>query len=234
MDGILREAREKHGLLCLTDIVLNHTANNSDWLQDHPEAGYSPFNTPHLAPALEIDDAVIKFSAELGSQGLPSRLATSSDLDRVMDALKSVLEGLSLWQYYVLDVSLEREEVRRALDLEDFETFTERPVANMDVLSLANFLKHEGYIQGLGSLSNRFCVKVDPGLAASMIKAAFVEIWDKDALVEAWVRVVDVLNADLYEEANQDLSAAIDGIRNRAAYTRLDANGPKLGDISAR
>lgn len=36
---VLKLAREEYGLLSLTDVVLNHTANNSPWLVDHPEAG---------------------------------------------------------------------------------------------------------------------------------------------------------------------------------------------------
>lgn len=36
---VLRIAREEYGLLSLTDVVLNHTANNSSWLIEHPEAG---------------------------------------------------------------------------------------------------------------------------------------------------------------------------------------------------
>lgn len=35
----LKMAREEYGLLALTDVVLNHCANNSEWLLDHPEAG---------------------------------------------------------------------------------------------------------------------------------------------------------------------------------------------------
>jgi glycogen debranching enzyme len=37
--GVLKLAREEYGLLSLTDVVLNHTANNSPWLVEHPEAG---------------------------------------------------------------------------------------------------------------------------------------------------------------------------------------------------
>jgi glycogen debranching enzyme len=39
MEEILASAALDYGLLSLTDVVLNHTANNSDWLVDHPEAG---------------------------------------------------------------------------------------------------------------------------------------------------------------------------------------------------
>ena len=39
VEEMLRIAREEYGLLSLTDVVLNHTANDSPWLADHPEAG---------------------------------------------------------------------------------------------------------------------------------------------------------------------------------------------------
>lgn len=41
VEEILRVAREDYGLLSLTDVVLNHTANDTDWLREHPEAGSS-------------------------------------------------------------------------------------------------------------------------------------------------------------------------------------------------
>ncbi len=39
MKEMLKVAKVEYGLLSLTDVVLNHTANNSPWLIDHPEAG---------------------------------------------------------------------------------------------------------------------------------------------------------------------------------------------------
>jgi glycogen debranching enzyme len=43
VEEILKVAREEYGLLSLTDVVLNHTADDSPWLVDHPEAGLWPF-----------------------------------------------------------------------------------------------------------------------------------------------------------------------------------------------
>lgn len=39
IEEVLKIAREEYGLLALTDVVLNHTANDSPWLKEHPEAG---------------------------------------------------------------------------------------------------------------------------------------------------------------------------------------------------
>lgn len=37
----ISHAKVKYGLGAITDVVLNHTAFDSPWLQDHPEAGES-------------------------------------------------------------------------------------------------------------------------------------------------------------------------------------------------
>jgi glycogen debranching enzyme len=39
VNAMVKRCREDFGLLSLTDVVLNHTANNSPWLGEHPESG---------------------------------------------------------------------------------------------------------------------------------------------------------------------------------------------------
>jgi glycogen debranching enzyme len=39
MKDTFKTIKTKYGMLGMIDVVLNHTANDSDWLNDHPEAG---------------------------------------------------------------------------------------------------------------------------------------------------------------------------------------------------
>lgn len=52
MKHMLAKIKKEWGMLGMIDVVLNHTANNSPWLEEHPEAGesvsFSPaFRSPH-------------------------------------------------------------------------------------------------------------------------------------------------------------------------------------------
>ncbi|THH32030.1 hypothetical protein EUX98_g2165 [Antrodiella citrinella] len=232
MENILRIAREEYGLLALTDVVLNHTANDSPWLVDHPEAGFSPANTPHLTPALEIDDLVVSFSASLKSKGLPTSISSQADVDTLIAAFKDQLKQLDMWQYYVLDVINEKKGVQAALTKGDVTSWSGSDIAHKTVAEVADIVRDFGIVKGLRSLEKRYVAHVDGPVAAGIVKAAFVELSDADALADAWVRVVDVLNVPLYREWEEDTNAAVEQIKGRVQYTRLDAHGPKLGPIT--
>lgn len=230
---VLKDAKKDLGLLSLIDVVLNHTANNSAWLVDHPEAGYSPANTPHLAPALVLDDCIVDFSENIAAKGLPTNVHSQSDLDAICGALEKEIKALDLWQYYVIDVVSEKEAVKAALETGGAPAAWDGPeIAGKTVAELAQVLKDTGKITNLGALSSRFCVTVDPAVAASFVSAAFVELKEPAALAEAWGRVLDVFNVDLYKEWEEDTRVANEGIRNRVKYTRLDDHGPKWGPIT--
>ncbi|KAJ7281772.1 glycoside hydrolase family 13 protein [Mycena rebaudengoi] len=234
VEAILKVAREEYGLLSLTDVVLNHTADDSAWLVDHPEAGFSPANSPHLTPALELDTAIIQLSSDLATKGLPTSVTNQQDLEKLTNAFETVVKDLNLWQYYVLDVTREKDSVKSALSSGKVVSWDGPPVSNKTVVEIAEILRTSGKVQGLGLLASRFAVGVDSGVAAGLVKAAFVDVTEIDSLVDAWARVVDVLNVPLYQEWEEDTKVAVENVKNRLSYTRLDEHGPKLGEISKK
>ncbi|OEH78398.1 glycogen debranching [Cyclospora cayetanensis] len=99
------------GILSATDLVLNHTANNSEWLVDHPEAGYNLENSPHLHAAFELDCALQSFSASLARGELRSQFGcsgiidTEEDLRRVLHALnEKVIKPFHFESWFTMDV----------------------------------------------------------------------------------------------------------------------------------
>lgn len=232
IEEVLTVARDEYGLLSLTDVVLNHTANDTPWLVDHPEAGFSPANTPHLTPAFELDSAIIDFSASLTTKGLPTIVHSESDVNVLIAAFDKAVRGLNLWQYYILDPAREKDSVSAALTAGTVEPWTGPNIKGKNVGDLADILRSEKKIMGFGQLASRFNVRVDGAIAAGFVQAAFTDIRDNDALANAWVKVVDVLNVPLYAEWEADTEAAIGNVRNRLRYSRLDANGPKQGEIT--
>ncbi|KAJ2927810.1 hypothetical protein H1R20_g9280, partial [Candolleomyces eurysporus] len=233
VEEILKIAKEEYGLLSLTDVVLNHTANDSAWLVEHPEAGFSPANTPHLTPALELDSAILDFSASLASKDLPTAIESNDDLTIIMDDFEKTVRSLHLWQYYVIDVAREKDSVKASLNSGKVKPWTGPNIANKNVVDIAKIIRQEeGLIHGLAKYASRFGVKFEPDVAAGIAKAAFTLVEDHDVLAEAWGKVIDVLNVPLYEEWEADTKAALDLVRGRVKYTRLDEHGPKMGEIS--
>lgn len=161
------------------------------------------------------------------------RVTCQNDVDALIDAFNEQVKQLNLWQYYVLDVNKEKASVRAALSNE-VHPWKGPDVAGKSVVELAQIIRFHDKVKDLGKLAKRFGVYVNGGVAASLVKAAFVELDDKNALADAWVRIVDVLNVPLYAEWEEDARAALDNVKNRLKYTRLDESGPKLGAITER
>lgn len=173
---------------------------------------------------------MIEFSTTLEAKGLPTTVTSTADIDVLMTAFQDYVKALDFWQYYVLDIKAERESVKAALSQHKFSTWD--GIANKSVAEIAEIAKSSGSVVGLGIPQKRFGTHVKGEVAAGLVKAAFVDLQDADALADAWVKVVDVINLPLYEEWKEDTRAAMENIKNRLRYTRLDDNGPKLGPIT--
>ena len=99
------------GLVSFVDIVLNHTANNSKWILDHPDSGYSTDVCPHLWAAWELDSALQQFSHNFEKKRVPECpsapfIGSEKDLGQVMHYIQTkMLDGLRLHEFFLADVN---------------------------------------------------------------------------------------------------------------------------------
>lgn len=236
-----------HSLLSLTDIVLNHTADNSPWLNHHPEAGYNLSTAPWLESAYELDTRLLQLSCELTSKGLPVHIKSTDDLMRIMEAIKTdVIAKIKLWEYYAVDVERDADAAVDAWARGETMTSEQVPACDevVDKLRKASLLDREESLAdrvsflrqhgmtGLDRLGERHRRRVDAKAAATLLSHAFARDEDDKAAVRAdMVKMLDALNVDLYKEYDTDVDEMLQQLFNRIKYVRLDDHGPKLGPI---
>ena len=243
---MIAKMEKEHGLLGLTDVVWNHTANNSKWLETHPEAGYNLETAPWLESALELDDALLKFGNELASYKLPTTLESMNDLDKVIGGVKEhVIEPLKLWQYYVVDVTRDVERAvtawsqgRTSVPMRGFSSGMGglEGVRGWSLKQKAEFLQENGFV-GANGLMSRFHRSVDAGSAAALLTVLHGRYEpsnpDKSGATKTMTDILNEINGQYYKVYDTDVEVIQQQIRDRVRYLRLDDNGPKLGAISS-
>lgn len=239
------EKMEKHyGLLSLTDIVWNHTANNSKWLEEHPEAGYNLDTAPWLESALELDTTLLEFGNDLQQYGLPTALETMQDLDRVIEGMKRhVIERLKLWEYYIVDVD---RDAQKAVDAwlsgntripeKGFGTSVLGELDEVKIWSLeqkAEFLLENRFVRR-DELGSRFSRSSNPETAATLLTVIHGR-YESDSgqqALQTMNDILNVLNSTFYTQYDSDVATISQQVHDRVRYLRLDDDGPKLGPIS--
>ena len=222
------------GLLPMTDVVWNHTANNSDWLQEHPEAGYNMETAPWLESAYELDTALLHFGSDLKKFGLPTELKTPGDLSKVIAGMhEHVVKRLDLWQYYIIDV---QESVKAAVKVWSEGGSTYKVLEGVKSWSLnqkADFLRQNGFT-GLEGLGPRFHRRPDVQAGAALLAAQFgsASSADRSAATIFLTEVLNEINAAFYSQYDDDTKVIAQQVFDRVRYLRLDDDGPKLGPIT--
>ncbi|KAK7429968.1 bifunctional 4-alpha-glucanotransferase/amylo-alpha-1,6-glucosidase [Neonectria magnoliae] len=231
---------QNHSLLSLTDIVLNHTANNSKWLEEHPEAGYTLTTAPWLESAYELDTTLLELGFKLKELGLPTELKSTDDLLLIMDAIKTEVIGkIRLWEYYALDV--ERDADAAVAEWSKGNTHDSEDSAFHDKLETlksaplderVTFVR-EFALRGTDRMGERYRRRVDSAAGASVLTALLgsPESNDKATANAKMVELLDVLNVEFYKEYDAEIADILQQLFNRIKYVRLDDNGPKAGPI---
>ena len=84
------------GMLSICDIVLNHTANETPWLAEHPDATYNLVNSPHLRPAFLFDRLFKRLATDFGTgvwveKGIPKgEISTQDHIDICKDLITTL------------------------------------------------------------------------------------------------------------------------------------------------
>ena len=229
---------KEHGLLGLTDVVWNHTANSSKWLEEHPEVGYNIETAPWLEPALELDSALLDFGNDLDKYGLPTVVNSMADLLSIMDGVKKhVLNDLKLWEYYTVEVNQnaqavvgawEKGSVSFPKDKSDLEELKGWPLKQQ-----ADYLRGNEFV-GKGEIQTRFHRKINPQIGAGLLTSIFgtYDLKNRDSAFRVMTHILDEINLLFYNEYDTDAAVIIDQVLGRLKYLRLDDNGPKLGAIT--
>ena len=247
---LVESMEHKHGLLGLSDVVWNHTANNSKWLEEHPEVGYNVSTAPWLRSALELDTKLLNFSKDLSKHGLPTELQNVDDLLKIMDAIKThVIAQLRLWEYYVIDIERDADAVVEAWASGNIKFPSggfggESGVGGLDYIKRAaapeqaQFLAKQAILNA-DRLGERYRRRVDPAIGAALITALYGRFEgdysnsaDRAEVRSHLTRILDEVNLPFYKEYDVDVAEILEQIFNRTKYVRLDEHGPKLGPIN--
>ncbi|KAK4132064.1 glycoside hydrolase family 133 protein [Trichocladium antarcticum] len=246
VEKMVQSLEKNHSLLSLTDIVLNHTAHNSAWLLEHPEAGYNLTTAPWLESAYLLDTKLLELGSKLESLGLPTELKSLDDLVKIMDGIKKeVIAEIRLWEYYAIDVERDADAAVESW-VAGIATFPDNSIDACGLEALrsgapeehAQWLTKNG-LEGMDCLGKRFRRSVDPSVAAALLSVVLGkyegddgDTADQAAARTKIVKVLDIVNVPFYEEYDAEVAESLQQLFNRIKYVRLDDNGPKLGPIN--
>ncbi|SPN96615.1 probable 4-alpha-glucanotransferase / amylo-1,6-glucosidase (glycogen-debranching enzyme) [Cephalotrichum gorgonifer] len=246
LEAMILSLEEDYSMLALTDIVLNHTSPDTVWLKEHPEAGYNLVTAPWLESAMELDQKLQEISANMEALDLPADLKSEDDLIKVMNGVKSqAVVAIRLWEYYALDVDRDADAAIEAWVKGDSKFPAEEVIpGGIDSVKKASLYDQAQVLikyglHGNDRLGERFRRKVDAGYSSGLISVLLGEYKggggpDKVTAREKIRAVLDEVNMAFYKEYDNDVGETLQQLFNRIKYDRLDADGPRLGPISAK
>ncbi|GAB0093565.1 Glycogen debranching enzyme [Sergentomyia squamirostris] len=230
---IVQKCREEWGIASICDIVLNHTANESTWLQEHPETTYSCATCPHLRPAFLLDSVLALASSDtaaglLETVGVPIEIDNENHINALRHQLHSnYLPRARIHELYQCNT----EEYVRKFN----EQMRKRPPPKA--------------ISGETKPKKSIVLKQDPAykrLASTIDFEAAFEIFnifrndcfDEDTRLrkcaEEFRKYIEELNESVRREISEHLRNAVENCLAGLRYERIQDDGPRLREISVK
>ncbi|XP_043941550.1 glycogen debranching enzyme isoform X2 [Protopterus annectens] len=224
---LVDKMKKDWNMLCITDVVYNHTASNSKWITKHPECGYNLVNSPHLKPAWVLDRALWHLTCDVENgvyeaKGLPALITGDAHKNVIKKILlDDIYPKLKLWEFFQLDVDKAVQQFRALLTQGvNKKTTLSNPKVHLKILQDPEYKR-------LGCTVN-----MDIALET------FVPHSDEPSSVEECCTFLEKRLKELNEEKRRLVSyhqeQAVNCVLANVTYERLADHGPKLGPITRR
>lgn len=225
--ALVEKLKTEWDMLCITDVVYNHTAANSGWIREHPECGYNLVNSPHLRPAWVLDRALWHLTTRVAegrykAKGLPADITTESHLNAVRSVVwQDVFPQIKLWEFYQVKVDSAVEEFRTLL-----QNGTKPDHSKTGGKTGLRIIQDPQY--------RRYGNTVDMDSALeTFVPHSFSPQHIEECCSWLNQKLTD-LNAEQYHIVHQHQEQAVNCLIGNIVYERLAEHGPKLGPVTRK
>lgn len=221
------------GMLCISDIVLNHMVFDGPFLTSNPNCAYNLKNCPHLIPAYMLDQAVQLFSREIEkgnweSHGINKCINKDNELLPLRTVLEQKLNELNLEDFFMVSIS----DQLINLIIEEIECLKIEFTNNEDVylnLKQINSSFVTSTIMLIDNFESRKVTTVDvKSTAYFLLKIHASSIINRDIVY----KFLTDLNKSIQQELRQNLDVAMGNIIDGVRYRFIDPKGLCLGNVS--
>lgn len=232
VQNIIDWLKNEHNVYSITDIVLNHTANESLWLKDHPEASYNCWNSPWLRPAFLLDRLLWNVTLDIEKGRWNARNISDEITEPQLDLIKDIiineyLPSIKIEEFYLCDVK--------------------KLIENFRILFLDNsfnLLINNTHLKPIELLQDSEYRRLNCSIDFENIFKYLSKKISIDPInyPEKWIELATPILEELLINLNNNkrnlienyLQYAIDNVIKGARYERFDPNGPKLKKISKK
>ncbi|KAK3091545.1 hypothetical protein FSP39_020658 [Pinctada imbricata] len=226
VEALVKKMAKEWKVLSLTDLVYNHTANDSPWLKEHPECGYNLQNSPYLKPAYLVDCILRHFSLDVGGgkfthRGLPHIVDSNQHLEMMSHILPEIFGQHRMHEFYTVDVNAVVKDFRRAI-LENRQIHVTKPFLEI--------------IQDPEYRRNMSTVDMDTALRIYNTDRPGVTSRDEriKACCEEFRKKLEELNKRKMSELAGHIEVAISNFIANAKYRFVDGHGPRYGEVTEK
>uniref|UniRef100_A0A7N6FAR9 Glycogen debranching enzyme n=1 Tax=Anabas testudineus TaxID=64144 RepID=A0A7N6FAR9_ANATE len=224
--ALVEKLRKEWNMLCITDVVYNHTAANSVWIREHPECGYNLVNSPHLRPAWVLDRALWHLTTRVAegrykAKGLPADITNDSHLNAIRTVLRQDLfPEIKLWEFYQVKVESAVEQFRILLQNEQRRDWCSQMSHHCTIVQDPQFRRYGN------------TVDMDSALETFVPHSSLPQHIEECC---GWLRQkLSDLNKEQLHIIQQHQEQAANCIVGNVVYERLADHGPKLGPVNRK